>query len=255
MAGPVLDRESALPLHEQLSERLTSLVQELGSGGRLPTEEELMKTYGVSRTTVRRAIQALVDTGVLTRRQGHGTFVRPPHIIHPLNHLRPFLETRSTLGKPPTTRLVDFEWITGEAVPVELRLSPHPSALRFRRLYSTDGMAHALADITLREDLARGISRADAESRAAYRLLEDAGAMLKEARCTVSCAAAGVDLASLLGIKRSQPVLLWRRVTVDTDDRPVEVTAHWLDPDVYDLEVVLHPENATLALSRQAGLT
>jgi GntR family transcriptional regulator len=254
MAALALSRDSARPLHEQLSEQLTNLVGELGSGGRLPTEEELMKTYGVSRTTVRRAVQALVEMGMLTRRQGHGTFVTPTHISHPLDHLRPFFETRNTLGKAPTTRLVDFEWITGEAVPVELRLSTHPSALRFRRLYATDGTPHALADITLREDLARGISRADAESRAAYRLLEGAGAMLKEARCTVSCTPAGAELASLLGIKRSQPVLLWRRMTVDTDDRPVEVTSHWLDPDVYDLQVVLHPENATLALSRQAGL-
>ncbi len=254
MASLALDRESARPLHEQLSEQLTRLIRELSTGGRLPTEEELTKTYGVSRTTVRRAVQALVDTGVLTRRQGHGTFVMPTHIIHPLNHLRPFLDTRSTLGKPPTTRLVDFEWITGEAVPKELRLSAQASALRFRRLYSTDGVPHALADISVREDLARGISRADAESRAAYRLLEGARAPLKEARCTVTCRPAGPELASLLGIKRSQPLLLWHRVTVDTEDKPVEVTFHWLDPEVYELEVILHPENATLALSRQAGL-
>ena len=69
-----LRRESPRALHQQLSDRLREdLLRDYTQGQQIPTEEELTQRYGVSRVTVRRAIQTLVEQNVLLRRQGKGT--------------------------------------------------------------------------------------------------------------------------------------------------------------------------------------
>lgn len=78
-----LDTNNAVPLYEQLRvalrERLDSGV--LDPGERLPSEVELCRKYGVSRITVRRAVDELVEEGILERRQGKGTFVAPKRAV------------------------------------------------------------------------------------------------------------------------------------------------------------------------------
>ena len=78
-----LDTNNAVPLYEQLRvalrERLDSGV--LDPGERLPSEAELCRKYGVSRITVRRAVDELVEEGILERRQGKGTFVAPKRAV------------------------------------------------------------------------------------------------------------------------------------------------------------------------------
>ena len=72
-----LDKESAVPLYEQLKLSLSKKIEEhvLQEGERLPSEAELCAEFDVSRITVRRAVDELVEEGVLERRQGKGTFV------------------------------------------------------------------------------------------------------------------------------------------------------------------------------------
>ena len=88
-----LERASSRTLYEQLTLELReSLLSSFRVGEKIPTEDELVKRYKTSRSTVRRAIKDLVDEGLLMRRQGKGTFVSRslPKIVHEMDRLKSF---------------------------------------------------------------------------------------------------------------------------------------------------------------------
>ncbi len=118
-----LQRESARPLYEQIADRLRErAVSSMQAGSQLPTEEAMMELYEVSRSTIRKAVQRLVDEAVLVRQQGKGTFVaRPmPKIIHSIDRLAPFFETFRQVGEDIHTAIINFSWDENPNLPKEL---------------------------------------------------------------------------------------------------------------------------------------
>ncbi|HEX3468967.1 MAG TPA: GntR family transcriptional regulator, partial [Candidatus Elarobacter sp.] len=96
-----LQRQSSHSLYEQIADRLRQTIIASDEPGQLPTEEALVQLYGVSRSTVRKAVQRLVDESLLVRRQGKGTFVAQPipKIVHSIDRLAPFYETFRQAGE------------------------------------------------------------------------------------------------------------------------------------------------------------
>jgi GntR family transcriptional regulator len=108
----------------------------------LPPEEGLIERFKVSRTTVRRAIQNLIERGLVEVRRGKGTFVTQPKITQELTELTGFVEDMQALGRTPTARLLDKRIVAAdEAVAHHLALTPGTlvepgppkQALRFSR--------------------------------------------------------------------------------------------------------------------------
>ena len=91
----------------------------------LPPEEGLIERFKVSRTTVRKAIQNLVERGLVEVRRGKGTFVTQPKITQELTELTGFVEDMRALGRTPTARLLDKRIVAAdEAVAHQLALAP-----------------------------------------------------------------------------------------------------------------------------------
>jgi DNA-binding transcriptional regulator YhcF (GntR family) len=88
---------------------------DLKIGDQLPTEDNLIARFGVSRITVRRAIQNLVSRGLVEIRRGKGTFVAAPKITHDLKELSGFVEDMHALGRKPTARVISKEIVTANA--------------------------------------------------------------------------------------------------------------------------------------------
>src|SRR6201996_132420 len=87
----------------------------LKAGDQLPTEDDLIRRFEVSRITVRRAIQNLVSRGIVEIRRGKGTFVAAPKITHELTELSGFVEDMHALGRKPTARVIGKEVVTADA--------------------------------------------------------------------------------------------------------------------------------------------
>lgn len=111
-----IDRSSSTPLYKQIME---ILLEEAEEGEKIPTEIELRERFGVSRMTVRQAIQTLIQEGALNRYRGKGTFVAPKRIQHDLHtqELLSLFEDLSLSGK------------TLHSVILHRRLVPAPSEL------------------------------------------------------------------------------------------------------------------------------
>src|SRR5690606_17759050 len=106
MQVPALHRSSPVPLYFQVARRLEQLIEsgELPVGGRLENEVELAERLGVSRSTVRRAIQDLVERGVLVRTRGIGTQIVHPKVRRPVE-LSSLHDDLVKAGKRPTTQV------------------------------------------------------------------------------------------------------------------------------------------------------
>jgi GntR family transcriptional regulator len=243
MKSAGLERESDRSLYEQIIDRLRLQVQtQMRSGDKLPTEAELVNRYSVSRSTVRKAAQQLVDEGVLTRKQGKGTFVaRPiPSIVHSIDRLAPFMDTFKNVGEDLETRVISFEWIADPKLP-KILVGWDKPILCYQRLYVSRGIPHAVTQVNLPAHLARRLTLADIESHPVYDVLS-LKLKVKPARAEflVSCRPPSPSLSQKLEVSQSSLLLVLERISFDHNDLPIEHTTHFLRPDVYQLSVVLN---------------
>lgn len=240
-----LMRQNPRALHEQLADRLRSeLAAAFRPGDRIPTEGDIMRAHRLSRVTVRRALQTLVDEGLLMRRQGKGTFLasRRPRVAHRIDHFGPFLDAFTSSGVDVQVTLLDFHWDSANRLPPSF--SPdRGKALVYDRLYSTDDLPHALNRITLPGDLGEAITPRHAEAMGIYQILREVlGVVPALARFQVTSELPDVVLARALRISPSTPLLVLDRTSFDASGRAVENTRHHLLPEVYRLDFQLQPE-------------
>lgn len=237
-----LERGSYRSLYEQIIDSLRlQLLTQLSPGDQVPTEIELVKRFSVSRSTVRKAVQQLVDEGVLTRRQGKGTFIaRPiPKIVHSIDRLAPFMETFKKLGQDIETRIIRFDWHEDPALPPSLA-SWGLRVLTYERLYVSRGVPHAIARVDVPNQIGRLVGLADLEPRPIYDVLTHKVKIEPvRAEFLVSCRQPSLEMSQTLELPQSTLLLVLERISYDKDNAPIERTTHFLRPDVYQLSVVL----------------
>src|SRR3954465_1336658 len=124
---------------EQIRQQVIQLIQQLGVGEAIPSERKLSTDLGVSRLTLRAALDELVREGYLVRRHGSGTFVGEPKIAQQLT-LTSFSEDMRRRGMVPDSRTVSLENVhAGPRVARALSISPDAHVFRIRRLRLADG--------------------------------------------------------------------------------------------------------------------
>jgi GntR family transcriptional regulator, frlABCD operon transcriptional regulator len=136
-----LNNSISTPLYDQLKQIIKdSIVQEVyKQGEKLPNEAELCEIYGVSRITVRRAIQELTEEGLLERKQGKGTFVMRTKLARELVSVDGFTDFQKRLGKNPSKRVLVCEEIKATPIIAEsLHIAINAPVLRLVRLMFTD---------------------------------------------------------------------------------------------------------------------
>jgi GntR family transcriptional regulator len=133
---------SPVPMYHQLKELVSEKIEsgEWAPGHRLPTEAELSREFGVSRITVRHAMQLLQNQGLLERKQGRGTFVAQPKVAHDLMSMfRDGLSVKE-MGRQPQLELVSLELKKPAAsVAGKLNLPVTDKVFEMKRLLLADG--------------------------------------------------------------------------------------------------------------------
>ncbi|WP_236239659.1 GntR family transcriptional regulator [Streptomyces sp. CC228A] len=222
-----MDRTSPVPLYYQLSQQLEAAIENgtLTPGSLLGNEIDLAHRLGLSRPTVRQAIQALVDKGLLVRRRGVGTQVVHSQVKRPLE-LSSLYDDLEAAGQRPATRLLAQRTEPASAeVAAALAVPEGADVLYVERLRSAHGEPMAL----LRNHLPAGLLGLDGgrlEATGLYRLMRGAGITLHSARQAVGARAALDAEAELLGEPAGAPVLTMERTTYDDTGRPVEFGSH-----------------------------
>jgi GntR family transcriptional regulator len=217
---------AAAPLYLQIAEGLLDRIEsgELAPGDRLPPERELSEMLGVNRLTLRRALRTLESQGLLTRKQGKGTYVAAPKIERQAAQLVSFTRGMRRRGFTPGIRLIGVEERPAEAsIARELRLptsAPVYDILRIRTLNQEPVLLERYALSVRRFP---GLTRFDLAARSIYEVLQvEYGVAIQRARQSLEPAVAGEFEAGLLAVRVGVPLMLERRLSYDSRGDPVE---------------------------------
>lgn len=222
-----LDHSSSVPLYHQLKDIFLRKIseKEWNPGHKIPTENELIAQYKVSRTTVREAINELVHDGLLEKKQGRGTIVCHVKMEEKLGKLTGFAEEMEEKGLHPSAKLISAKKMkTSVNVQKKLGLTSDENILAIRRIRLADGEPIAIENSYWPEEIGDMLLKNDLESAAFYQIIENQGIPLKEADEFISATAATKEEADWLGVPEDSPLLQMERIVYSVSGIPVEFT-------------------------------
>lgn len=235
-----IDRSSPVPLYFQIASRIEKAIVdgELAPGARLENEIALGDRLNLSRPTVRRALQELVNKGLLVRRRGIGTQVVQGPVTRKVE-LTSLYEDLSRGGKHPETRLLSHEVVEAEErIAERLAVAAGSPVLHLRRLRLSDGVPLAVLENFLPEEFT-DLSAGELQSRGLYQLMRGRGTLIRVAQQRIGARAATTEESQLLEIKSHGPVLTMDRTAYDNLGKAVEFGHHCYRPDLYEFEITL----------------
>ncbi|SEO65056.1 GntR family transcriptional regulator [Actinacidiphila rubida] len=208
---------------ERVREHLMELVEARAPGDPIPSERVLCEQLGVSRPTLRSAVDELVATGLLVREHGRGMFVARAKITQELAPDRDGHRLPQASGTW-ASRVLEFTTVrAGARVGRRLRISPAAEIAYIARLRLVDGEPMAIEYLHVPAVLVPGLRPADMEAGDFYELLRDRhGLRVREAVQSIEPTVTNEEEARLIGVPVLSPALLFERLTCDDTGRPVE---------------------------------
>jgi GntR family transcriptional regulator len=238
-----IDKSSPIPYYQQLADLLRREISEQETQNevlQLPSENELAECHGITRATVRHALDVLEQDGWIYREKGVGSFAAIRRVEHELTQLVSTTEDMQRRGWSLTTRIVSVEQVpSAPYVAHALELSEGTLVYELCRLRLVEGEPLSLQTAYLPYEMCPKLEENDLTS-SLYGLLEThyglrlwTGKEILRARCATPYE------ADLLRIKEEMPVMYMERTTYAADGVAVEyLEAAWRG-DRYDFKVTL----------------
>jgi GntR family transcriptional regulator len=216
-------------------ERVLDLIETLKVGDSIPSERQLAGDLGVSRLTVRAALDELVREGYLLRRRGAGTFVAEPKVAKEAMTITSFSEDMRTRGLTPGSRTLELQVVpAGARLGRILHVSPAEPVTIAKRLRLADGEPLAIELLHVRESLFPGLTALDLEEDSFYELLARRyGIEIAGGEQTVEPTVTDEEESETLGVPLHSPALLFERVTRNPSGEIVEFTVSIYRGDRY----------------------
>ncbi|WP_414719518.1 GntR family transcriptional regulator [Streptomyces sp.] len=208
---------------ERVRDAVLNMVEERDPGDAIPSERTLCVQLGVSRPTLRAAVDELVTAGILVREHGRGVFVAPEKITQELVQDRYSLSVPQASGTW-TSRLLEFTTMpAGARVGRKLRLSPAAEIFYVARLRLVDGSPMAIEHLHIPAALVPGLTARELEHGDLYQHLRTQhGVHVSDATQAIEPTVVTRAEAEVLDVPELFPALLFERLTSDSTGRPVE---------------------------------
>lgn len=235
-----IDRSSPVPLYFQVARRLEELIVsgQMAPGSRLENEITLADQLGLSRPTMRQAMQHLVDKGLLVRKRGVGTQVVPARVRRQVE-LTSLYDDLDRADRRPRTEVLSFEVArVPDEVAQALHLPAGTEVLAIERLrYADDeplALMHNYLPLGLAPITADGLAR-----HGLYQLLREAGVQMRIADQTIGARKASTTESRMLHETKGAPLLTMVRTAYDHAGRAVEYGSHVYRASLYSFELTL----------------
>ncbi|RFU41784.1 GntR family transcriptional regulator [Actinomadura logoneensis] len=235
-----VDRNSPVPLYFQVAQQLEAAIRDgkVAPGERLENEVQLADRCGLSRPTVRQAIQHLVDKGLLVRKRGVGTQVVQAQVRRSVE-LTSLYDDLAAAGGEPRTEVLELDTVEApDQVAKELGVPPGAPVAKLRRLRYTGAEPLALLTNYLPGGLLEPTA-ADLAEHGLYELLRAAGINLRIANQTIGARSATAAEAQALDERRGVPLLTMTRTAYDDKGRAVEYGSHVYRASRYSFALTL----------------
>ena len=252
----MLDTSQDRPLYRQLSDELRQEVARLRPGERIASEPELAEAHGVSRFTVTKAVEALVDEGLVVRRRGKGTFVAVLPLRRAPILLTSFTEAVKATGRRPTSDLLAFgpvDWRPG------LPYSPSEPLILMERLRRVDGTPMAIyrsiLSATLVSETGLTEARASEPQFSLYRFYEDAGLHIERGLEAVRARKPTPSERGHLRLEADEVVMVVTRTSFHADGRVLDAVDAVHNSRLYVYQALLQraPDRPASGLSNAVG--
>lgn len=231
-----------IPLYHQLFEALKEKIisGKISTGERLPSEKHFIETLGVSRITVKRAMDELAKSGLVSRKRGRGTIVMTNTDLQFSSGMNDYINNVVRLRKNTKAEILDQETVTPpDNVRKNLKLKDGEKADRIRhRLYSQNEPI-SLVETYFPAGLTKNLSRTDLLREPVLTLLLKQGIQIAKTEQRIFASAANPEQAELLKTDEGAPLLAIRAIMLTRDGEPIEDIYAWYHPERYQYQMTL----------------
>lgn len=233
-----------IPIYIHISQELRNLIinGHYKQDEKIPTEDEIVLKYGVSRMTARNAVTELVKEGLVYRVQGKGAFVGRVKLQRSLNKITGFHQDMLEMGLHPVSKVLDFQ----KRVPTDkecqkLGIRKVNKVFSIKRIRYIDDIPYGFQDLVIPEYLVPELGSLDLEHQSLYSYLENSGKQIKNAEQIME-AVLNAEVAELLGISNSLPFFSFERISFLEDGKPVELLQSFFRGDKFSYTINLTNE-------------
>jgi GntR family transcriptional regulator len=244
MVGYSMDAVGAQPKMTKQSaarQQVLELIQRLGVGTAIPSERQLSTDLGVSRLTVRAALDDLAREGYLVRRRGSGTYVQQPKISQHLT-MTSFSEDMRRRGMVPSSKTLSLtRQLAGPRLGRFLNVSPGDEVVVVKRLRLADGVSMAIETLHIPASVVPDVEPRDLDG-SFYELLQTRyGIEIATATQTIEPTVTNEEESGALDVPLHSPAFLFERTSRDSRGRTLEFVHSIYRGDRYQIVSELTP--------------
>jgi len=244
MVGNRMDTVGAQPKMTKQSaarQQVLELIERLGVGTAIPSERQLSADLGVSRLTVRAALDDLAREGYLVRRRGSGTYVQQPKISQQLT-MTSFSEDMRRRGMAPSSTTLSLtRQLAGPRLGRFLNVSPGDDVVVVKRLRLADGVSMAIETLHIPASVVPGVEPRDLEG-SFYELLQTRYEIeIASATQTIEPTVTNEEESAVLEVPLHSPAFLFERTSRDLSGRTLEFVHSIYRGDRYQIVSELTP--------------
>jgi len=229
----MFDTDSPIPYHFQIRDLLKQEIADGAYQEKVPSERELMERFSVSRTTIREAINHLVNDGILEKVHGKGTFIKRNKQVHEWLHaINSLTDTVKQMGMKPGSKLL-FSGVVNP--PASIATSMKSNSLHLiKRLRTADGEPIAIESHYYMPELGASLEKYDLHNITIYEVLEnDLGVTMHEAEQAITCKPLQNEDAEKLELEAGVNGLVVTRLIKDPSGQPIEYYTSVVKPEMY----------------------
>jgi GntR family transcriptional regulator len=248
-----LESASTTPLHVQFAQQLKKRVQkgQWKMGEQIPSERELMELASLSRATVRHAIGALVQQGVLEKSHGSGTFVASPKIEQPMNSAYSFSEQLKTLGLELEDTLLERTLLKADTTLAKrLGLRKSAKVIYLNRLRTIDGKPFMVSQAYIPFALCPELLKDNIDTSLYNVLVERYGLPVVKATDKIEALQPTQDILKRLDMSAHAPILFVERLATTTGERILHLGLNYIRADKCSFRIDLNSQASVLELKQ-----
>jgi GntR family transcriptional regulator len=231
-----INKNSPLPLYYQLKESILNAVKnkEFDVGDRLPSERELAEYHNISRMTVKKAVDILVDNGYLLRKQGSGTFVTDYQQSYSISPLLSFTKEMEKKGLNYTTKILNFTEIKDQNAAAKMNLDSEAKLFKLERLRLIENKPFLLENTYLAAENFSNLKKDELENNSLFKLIKDKyNIQLSNAEAEVEAVIFDSTIADKMQVKEGMLGLYFEQFSKNENEEIIEYTSAYYRNDNY----------------------
>lgn len=231
-----INKSSPLPLYYQLKEIILTAIKngEFKVGDRLPSERELAEYHNISRMTVKKAVDILVDNGYLNRKQGSGTYISDYQESYSISPLLSFSKEMEKKGLSYKSKLLNFSKIKDKNISKKMNLDPAKELYHIQRLRLIENKPFLLENTYLSAETFIGLEKEELENNSLYKIIKDKYQIrLVNAEAEVEAVIFDSQTSAKMKVKEGMLGLYFEQFSKNDNNKIIEYTSAYYRNDNY----------------------